>query len=120
MPQKTITHPELVAALAKPGIEILKSLTPEDAHIWHMASCICSETGELFDAIKKRVIYRQDINLSNVLEEFGDLEFYMEGLRTALDVTQEECLAANVSKLLERYNKVKYSDKEAQERKDKP
>lgn len=118
-----ITHPELVAALAKPGSAILTSLTPEKCHIWHMASCLPAEAGELFDACKKHVIYEGQINRANVVEEMGDLEFFLEGLRVALGVTREETLTANIAKLRERYEKktgvLAFTDTAARERLDK-
>lgn len=113
-----ITHSEMVTALAKPGEDILASLSPEDCHLWHMASCIPGEAGELFDAVKKSVIYRKEIDRENVVEELGDLEFYMEGLRQGLGITREETIAQNIAKLGERYQG-KYSNQAAQERKDK-
>lgn len=115
----TITHAELVAVLVKPGQAILDSLTPSKCHAWHMASCIPGEAGELFDAVKKWVIYNKDLDRENVVEELGDLEFYMEGLRKDLGITREETLAHNVNKLSKRYESLKYSDQAAQERKDK-
>lgn len=80
-----ITHPELVARLVKPGDAILATLTPEKADAWHMASCIPGEAGELFDAVMKQ-------DEANAIEELGDLEFYIEGLRTPLGITREETL----------------------------
>lgn len=109
----------MVGVLAKPGDEILQSLSPLDCHLWHMASCIPGEAGELFDAIKKSIIYRKPLDRANVIEELGDLEFYMEGLRQGLGITREETISANVAKLSKRYASLTYSDKDAQERKDK-
>lgn len=114
-----ITHPELVAALAKPGADIVATLTPEDAHALHMAVGIAGESGELLDAVKKAAIYRKPIDRENVIEEMGDLEFYMEGLRQGYGITREEVLAHNIAKLSKRYSSGTYSDKHAQERADK-
>ncbi len=114
-----ITHPELVKALAKPGADILRNLTPEDCHQWHMSSCICSEAGELFDAVKRDVIYGKTMDRANVVEELGDLEFYMEGLRSSLGISREETITANITKLSKRYAELKYTDKAAQDRADK-
>lgn len=113
-----LSHPSMVTALAKDGQEILQTLTPLDCHLWHMASALCGETGELLDAIKRAVIYRKEIDLVNVVEELGDIEFYLEGLRQGLNITRESCLLANVSKLSVRYGN-KYTDVAAQLRKDK-
>lgn len=62
---------------------------------------------------------RKDLDRANVVEELGDLEFYMEGLRQATGITREECLEGNIAKLGKRYQGLKYSDKSAQERADK-
>jgi NTP pyrophosphatase (non-canonical NTP hydrolase) len=113
------THQKLVAALAKSGDIISEEMTGNDAHILHMAVGICGEAGELIDAIKKKVIYRKQLDRGNVIEELGDLEFYMEGLRQGLGINREECLAHNISKLSKRYEKMTYSDGAAQERADK-
>lgn len=114
-----VTHPELVAALAKPGADIVATLTAEDAHLLHMSVGIAGEAGELLDAIKKAAIYRKPIDRANVVEELGDLEFYMEGLRQGLGITRQEVLEHNIAKLSKRYSSGTYSDKHAQERADK-
>lgn len=115
----TITHAELVAALAKPGEDIVATLSPAKAHLLHMAIGVGGEAGELMDAIKKPVIYNMPIDRANVIEELGDLEFYMEGLRSALGIKREEVLQANIGKLSKRYEAGRYTDRHAQDRLDK-
>jgi len=114
-----INHSDMVAALAKPGADIVASLTPEDAHTLHMAVGVSGEAGELLDAVKKAAIYRKPIDRTNVIEELGDIEFYIEGLRQGLGITREETIAANIAKLGKRYEGFQYSDKAAQDRADK-
>jgi len=114
-----IKHDEMVKELAKSGEIIASEINGEDAHILHMAVGICGEAGELIDAIKKHVIYRKDLDMENVIEELGDLEFYMEGLRQGLGITRERCIEANINKLGKRYEGFKYSDKQAHDRADK-
>lgn len=110
---------EMVKALAKPGDEIAKSMTGEEAHLLHMAVGICGEAGELLDAVKKHVIYKKPLDLANVIEELGDLEFYLEGLRSALEINRLEVFKVNMEKLSKRYASGKYSDTQAQTRADK-
>lgn len=112
-------HSELVSALVKPGLHILHDLTPDKVDMLHMGIGVCGEAGELIDAIKKVVIYNKPIDRANVVEELGDLEFYMEGLRQTLRISREETLNANVQKLLIRYPNFKFTDKHAQDRLDK-
>lgn len=114
------THPELVAALVKPGEQILRELTPSDCNLIHMAVGLAGEaSGELLDAIKAHVIYRKPLNMQNIIEELGDIEFYLEGLRQELKIPREDCLEENIRKLSRRYDTLKYSDTAAVERADK-
>lgn len=116
---ETIKHDEMVKALVKDGATIAREIDANDAHLMHMAIGVSGEAGELLDAIKKRVIYRKELDRENVMEELGDIEFYLEGLRQGLGITREQCLVANILKLGKRYVGLKYSDQAAQERKDK-
>jgi NTP pyrophosphatase (non-canonical NTP hydrolase) len=79
---------------------------------------IAGEAGELVDAVKKHVIYDKDLDLDNVIEELGDLEFYLEGFRDALGLDRSHIISYNMEKLTERYP-ISYSNKDAIERKDK-
>lgn len=112
------SYSDMVAALAKPGCDVIKDLTPESAHLWHMGTGASGEAGELLDAVKKHAIYGRQLDRDNVIEELGDLEFYMEGIRAQISVTREEVLERNKKKLWERYGD-KYSNKSAVERLDK-
>lgn len=114
-----INHSEMVSVLVKPGDQILASLTDKQCHELHMILGISGESGELLDAFKKHIIYQRELDRQNVIEELGDIEFYLEGLRQAIGVTRQECLDANVAKLGKRYENFKYSDQQAHERKDK-
>ena len=115
----SIVYSDMVAALAKKGEVIANELTAEDAHLLHMVVGVSGEAGELLDAVKKAVIYRKPLDLENVIEEVGDLEFYMEGLRQGLGITRQETIEANIAKLSKRYKGLQYSDKSAQLRLDK-
>lgn len=112
-------YSEMVRALAKPGVEIAASMSAGGAHALHMVVGICGEAGELLDAIKKTVIYGKALDMANVIEELGDIEFYLDGLRQGLSITRAQCIAANVEKLSKRYASGSYSDKQAQDRADK-
>lgn len=111
----------MVGRLAKPGIEILRELTDSKIDLLHAAVGVCGEAGELLDAVKKHVIYNKPINLENIIEELGDIEFYMEQLRrnTGVLITREHTLKENYAKLSKRYPSGSYSDTQAQARADK-
>lgn len=114
-----VIYADMVHSLAKSGELIASEMDGESAHLLHMAVGVSGESGELLDAIKKATIYRKVLDRENVIEELGDLEFYMEGLRQGLNITREETLQANFDKLSVRYHKGLYSDQQAQERADK-
>lgn len=114
-----IVFEDMVAGLAKPGEAILATLTPEKIHLLHMAVGISGEAGELLDAIKKFVVYNKDLDVENVIEELGDMEFYMEGLRASLGVSRGVTITKNIEKLGERYEDFQYTDQQAQDRADK-
>jgi uncharacterized protein YabN with tetrapyrrole methylase and pyrophosphatase domain len=119
-------HGDLVVRLSKPGHAILRSMTAEKAHLLHMAVGVASEAGELLDAVKKHVIYEMDLHdgskgqsiFDNIVEEHGDLEFYLNGIREALNIHREFVLRRNIEKLEQRYGS-SYSNEAAEERADK-
>ena len=109
---------KMTLALAKDGTDIVKNLTPEQANLWHMATGIGGEAGEVEDVIKKHVIYQKPLDVENVKEELGDLLFYMSNLMQSVGLSFEEVLQHNVDKLSVRYSSGKYSNPQAQERAD--
>lgn len=108
----------MVRALAKPGQDIIFSLTPARAHLLHMAVGVSGEAGELLDNVKKYVVYNKPFDIVNMTEEMGDIEFYLEGIRQVTGITREQTIEANIAKLGKRYSQG-YSDQAAQERADK-
>jgi NTP pyrophosphatase (non-canonical NTP hydrolase) len=107
-----------VRDLAKPGAAILESLTEEKCDLLHSAIGIAGEAGELLDAIKKHVVYNKPLDLQNVMEELGDLEFYLQQMRNRLCIERTMVINRNFIKLHRRYANG-YSDAAAQARADK-
>ncbi len=86
--------------------------------LMHAAVGIAGEAGELLDAVKKQWVYNKPLDMVNMVEELGDLEFYMEALRQNLGLSREVILLQNIEKLKHRYPDG-YSDAAAQARADK-
>jgi NTP pyrophosphatase (non-canonical NTP hydrolase) len=84
----------------------------------HAAVGIAGEAGELLDAVKKEWVYGKPLDVENVIEELGDLEFYMQAMRQMIGVSRNEVLAANMEKLRKRYPQG-YTDANAIARLDK-
>jgi NTP pyrophosphatase (non-canonical NTP hydrolase) len=112
-------HSALVGRLVKDGYEILATLTANAVDLWHGATGVCTEAGELLDAVKKHVIYNKHLDYDNVVEELGDIEFYLEQIRQNLGIDRDETLRANLRKLNTRYPTGSYSNKAAISRADK-
>jgi NTP pyrophosphatase (non-canonical NTP hydrolase) len=85
----SITHPELVAALAKPGDQIKEEVSGADLHLLHMGVGVSSDVGELLEAILQYGA-TGSLDITNVKEELGDIEFFMEGVRQAVGISREE------------------------------
>ena len=84
-----------------------------------MAVGVSGEAGELLDAIKKHCVYQKQINMENVIEEAGDILFYLTGLLNDLNISVEDCVKANIDKLSKRYPAGSYSNAAAIARADK-
>ena len=85
----------------------------------HAALGVCGEAGELGDAIKKEVIYGKQPDRANIVEELGDLRFYMQAAMQLYNINEQEVLQENAIKLGKRYVGLIYSDKAAISRADK-
>ena len=108
---RSITHiwELMVKKLLKPGADIMAQMTAEQMHLVHMSMGISGESGEILDAIKKHCVYQKPLDRDNVIEELGDIEFYLQGLRDSLGITREETLIQNYDKLVGGKN-ARYSD----------
>lgn len=72
----TITHPQLVAALVKSPDHIQADLNIYAIDLWHGATGVAGEGGELLEAILFPP--KEGVDRVNLREELGDLFFYME------------------------------------------
>lgn len=84
-----------------------------------MAKGVAGEAGEIVDCVKRWTVYNKELNRENLIEELGDIEFYLEGIRQRVGITREETLIHNMNKLGVRYSSGSYSDEQAQNRADK-
>lgn len=85
----------------------------------HAALGVAGEAGELVDAIKKEHIYGKPTDRANIVEELGDLRFYIQSVQQLYGISEQEVLQQNANKLCLRYRSLRYSDGEAINRADK-
>ena len=108
---KTVRYDKFVLGLFKPGTR--------NEELMHAALGVCGEAGELGDAIKKQVVYNKPTDRANIVEELGDLQFYMQAIMNLYGITYEEVFQGNADKLAKRYVNLNYTDREAVARADK-
>ena len=95
---------ELRANTAAPGLRI-----------FHAVLGMASEAGEAVDAVKKHLFYGKPLDEVNLLEEAGDMLWYLGVLSDALKVPLAEIAQRNINKLEARYGE-KFSEQGATER----
>lgn len=64
---------------------------------------LCGESGEVIDLLKKHLSQGHPLNKEKMLEELGDVAWYMAEIAYALGADLESVLANNIKKLKERY-----------------
>ena len=64
---------------------------------------LCGESGEAIDVVKKWFAHGHELDRDHLKKELGDIAWYLAEAATALDLTLEEILEANIDKLRKRY-----------------
>ena len=64
---------------------------------------LCGESGEVIDLVKKHVSHGHPLNREKLIDELGDVAWYLAECATVLDVSLEEILERNIEKLKKRY-----------------
>lgn len=89
-------------------------------HVWnirldHASDGLCTEAGEFKDALKKFKFYGRDIDRTNLIEELGDILWYVGIACDVMNVSLEEVMEKNIAKLKARYGE-KFSEECAENR----
>lgn len=64
---------------------------------------LCGETGEVADIIKKNLFQGHEFNVDKVINELGDVCWYIAILAKGLNVDLETVMKNNIEKLKRRY-----------------
>lgn len=96
--------------------QIKERFTPENVRLLHSVLGMVTESGELADQVKKHLFYGKPLDVTNLIEELGDLLWYVS---IQLSIVRPNDLDpyrtvqnVNMAKLSERYNK-KFNDRQA-------
>ena len=64
---------------------------------------LCGESGEAIDIVKKWLAQGHELDKEKLAKELGDICWYIAETATALDLSLEDIMAANIEKLRKRY-----------------
>lgn len=64
---------------------------------------LSGETGEVCDSIKKAMYHNHDLDVPHLIEELGDVLWYLTLIAASQHYTLTEIIERNVEKLQERY-----------------
>mgnify|MGYP002734880131 CR=1 FL=1 len=64
---------------------------------------LCGEAGEAIDLVKKHLAQGHELDKEHLIDELGDIAWYLAETAQFLGVTLEEVLERNISKLEKRY-----------------
>lgn len=77
----------------------------------HASFGISSESGEIADAVKRYIFYGKPVDRVNLIEEAGDVLWYLNVLLDAVDSNFDEAMDRNIAKL-----KARFGDKFTEEK----
>lgn len=100
------------------ALRSMRSDLPYEAICSNMCMGLAGETGETVDIFKKHIYQGKDLDINDVIEEIGDILWYIANLCNVNKITMKECMESNVEKLRKRYPNG-FSIKDALERADK-
>ena len=64
---------------------------------------LCGESGEAIDIVKKWLAQGHELDREKLAKELGDICWYLAETATALGLSLEDIMAANIEKLKRRY-----------------
>ena len=64
---------------------------------------LCGESGEAIDIVKKHLAQGHALDREHLIDELGDIAWYLAETAMVLDVSLEEVLTRNIEKLKKRY-----------------
>lgn len=84
----------------------MRTLNPEidkKELILNASMGLCGESGEVIDLVKKHLFQGHDLDDERLIEELGDVAWYLAEAATALNVNLSEILEKNIKKLENRF-----------------
>ena len=83
------------------------------ARLLRAATGLSTEANEFLDQLSKHIFYNKKLDKTNLLEELGDMLWYVCVGLDAIGENLETCMESNTKKLFTRYKEKKFTEKEA-------
>ena len=96
----------------------LREDLPYEAICSNMCMGLAGEIGEVIDVMKKHIYQGKELDITDVIEEVGDVLWYIANFCNINNITMDECMESNMKKLRKRFPNG-FTVKDANERKDK-
>lgn len=93
-------------------------ISGKDMELLHSALLLADESGEFISCIKKYIVYKQEFDLTNAIEELGDIMYGVFAAANVMGIPVDYIMANNKAKLDVRFPDG-YSDEYAKQRFDK-
>ena len=84
----------------------MKTVNPEldkDKMLINSVMGLCGESGEAIDIVKKWYAHGHELDVEHFKKELGDIAWYLAEAASAIGVSLEDVLEANIEKLKKRY-----------------
>lgn len=105
------------ALVTEPTAEDYKAVksrvsTDQMIRLLHGSIGMATESGEILDQIKKHAFYGKELDIINLIEECGDMLWYISIVLDACESSFGESMSKNIAKLKARYGE-KFSNESA-------
>lgn len=81
----------------------IRTVNPEADNLINAALGLAGESGEIADHIKKAKFQGHELSTADLVNEAGDVLWYINLLAVSLGMTLEQVASQNISKLAARY-----------------
>lgn len=115
MDNKTYEKNALVTDLRDYAPVAGRLLKTETIRLLHASIGLQTESGEIADALKRHIFYGKELDKVNIVEEAGDLLWYVSVALSSVGSSFDEAMEKNIAKLKARYGD-KFSEEAAVER----
>ena len=81
----------------------IDGMSERNVRLLHAGMGLCTESSEFLDQLKKVIFYGREADIPNLIEELGDLSWYLAIAADELGVSFEQIFEGTINKLKARY-----------------